>query len=88
METSREDYIKTGMKLTLSNGEEYTIIVRGDVDGCGDVSLLDFSKFIAHYGYGKEYTLKGDALKAADMNCDMKIDLTDVSQMVDLYMNT
>lgn len=82
------DYIKTGMKLTLSDGAEYTIIVRGDVDGCGNVSLLDFSKFIAHYGYGKEYTLKGDALKAADMNCDMKIDLTDVSQMVDLYMNT
>ena len=81
------EYIKTGMKMKLSDGKIYYLVVRGDVDGCGNVTLLDFSKFIAHYGYGKEFTLTGNELKAADMNVDGKIDITDVSQMVDLYMN-
>lgn len=82
------DYIKTGMKMTLSDGKVYTLIVRGDIDGCGNVTILDFSKFLAHYCYGNEFTLTGDSLKAADLNCDMKIETTDFSQMVDLYMNT
>jgi len=82
------DYIKTGMKMKLSDGTTYTLIVRGDVDGCGNVTILDFSKFLAHYCYGKEFTLAGDYIKAADMNFDMKIETTDFSQMVDLYMNT
>lgn len=73
--------------MKLSDGKIYYLVVRGDVDGCGNVTLLDFSKFIAHYGYGKEFTLTGNELKAADMNVDGKIDITDVSQMVDLYMN-
>lgn len=86
-ELQDNDYIKTGMKMKLSDGKIYYLVVRGDVDGCGNVTLVDFSKFIAHYGYGKEFTLTGNELKAADMNCDGKIDITDVSQMVDLYMN-
>ena len=81
------DYIKTGMKMTLDDGTEYTLIVRGDIDCSGNVELLDFSKMIAHYCYGKEFTISGDSLKAADMNADLIIDLTDISQMVVLYMD-
>lgn len=85
---SDNDLVKTGMTLTLSDGSVYTLIVRGDITGDGHIELLDFSKFIAHYMYGKEFTLKGNQLKAIDMNCDWKIDLTDLSQIVDIYMNT
>jgi C1A family cysteine protease len=81
------DYIKTGMKLVLSNDKEYSLIVRGDITCSGTVELLDFSKMLSHYCYGKEFTLTGDSLKAADMNADSKIDLTDISQMVVLYMD-
>lgn len=81
------EYIKTGMKMILEDGTEYTLIVRGDIDCSGSVELLDFSKMIAHYCYGKEFTISGDSLKAADMNADLIIDLTDISQMVVLYMD-
>lgn len=80
------EYIKTGMKMVLDDKTEYTLIVRGDIDCSGNIELLDFSKMIAHYCYGKEFTISGDSLKAADMNADSIIDLTDISQMVVLYM--
>lgn len=80
-----DEVIKTGMKLRLSDGSLYTLIVRGDINMDGRVSLTDLSKLILHYNGVKGFELAGDALKGADMNIDGKVSLVDVSQLVVLY---
>ena len=79
------DIIKTGMKLKLSNGSIYTLIVRGDTNMDGRVSLTDLSKMILHYNGVKGFELSGDGLKGADMNVDGAMNLVDISQMLVLY---
>ena len=80
------DIIKTGMKLKLSNGNTYNLIVRGDINRDGRVSLTDISKLIFHYNESKGFILTNEySLKASDMNFDGEITLTDISQLVFLY---
>lgn len=76
--------IKTGMTLKLSEGKTYKLIVRGDTNCSGTLSLIDFSKVLANYT-DETCALEGDALKAADLSCDGKISLIDISQMIVLY---
>ena len=83
--TNNNQIIKTGMKLKLSNDKEYTLIVRGDTNSDGRLSLIDISKLIMHYNEAKGYELTGNAKKGADMNADGVINLVDVSQMVMVY---
>lgn len=84
-EVIEDEIIKTGMKLKLSDGTSYTLIVRGDINQDGNLTLTDLSKLILHYNGNKGFELEGDALKGADMNFDGVINLVDVSQMVVLY---
>ena len=77
--------VKTGMKIVLSNKEEYVIIVKGDIKEDGLLTLTDLSKLILHYNENKGFELTGNRLKAADMNVDGKVNLVDVSLMVKLY---
>ena len=79
------EIIKTGTKLKLPDGTTYTLIVRGDINCDGKISIVDLSKIVAHYGDEKKYGLTGFALKSADLNVDGKIDIVDVSQLVDLF---
>lgn len=83
--TNGNEIVKTGMKLKLSNGNMYTLIVRGDINKDGNVSLIDISKLILHYNEIKDCSLIGDELKAADMNIDGKVSLIDISQITLLY---
>jgi C1A family cysteine protease len=83
--SEKSETIKTGMKLKLSDGTEYTLIVRGDINGDGRLSLIDISKLILHYNENKGFELTGNALKGADMNIDGIINLVDVSQMIMIY---
>ena len=80
-----DEKVKSGMKLRLSDGSIYIIIVRGDVNMDGNVSLTDLSRLILHYNGVRGFDLVGNALKGADMNIDGKISLVDVSQLVVLY---
>ncbi len=80
-----DELVKTGMKLRLSDGSIYIIIVRGDINMDGLLSLIDLSKILLHYNGVKGFELSGDALKGADMNIDGKVSLVDVSQMIVLY---
>ena len=80
-----DELVKTGMKLRLSDGSIYVIIVRGDINMDGLLSLIDLSKILLHYNGVKGFELNGDALKGADMNLDEKVSLVDVSQMIVLY---
>ncbi len=80
------DLIKTGMKLNLSNGKTYNLIVRGDINKDGKVTLTDISKLILHYNESKAFILKDPySLKACDMNFDGEITLTDISQLIIFY---
>lgn len=83
--TDKSEIIKTGMKLKLSNNKEYTLIVRGDTNCDGRLSLMDISRLVLHYNEAKGYELIGDAKKGADMNADGVINLVDISQMVMVY---
>ena len=83
--TEEEALIKTGMKLQLSDGTEYTLIIRGDTNCDGEVTLTDLSKLVLHYNETEGFILEGAAEKAGDMNTDKKITLTDVSQLIVLY---
>ena len=78
------ELITNGTTIKLTDESLYTIIVRGDTNCDGKISLVDLSKIVAHYGDENRYGLTGYILKAADMNFDEKITLTDVSQIVDL----
>ena len=82
---SEDEIVKTGMKLKLESGKEYDLIVRGDINGDGRVSLIDLSKLILHYNGMKGFILDGIPYKAADMNYDDKVSLIDVSQMLVFY---
>ena len=78
------DNVRTGTKVKLANGTVYTIIVRGDTNCDGKISLVDLSKIVSHYGDEGHFGLSGNPLKAADLNIDEKITLTDISQMVNI----
>lgn len=82
---NKNQTIKTGMKLILPNNKEYTLIVRGDTNSDGRLSLMDISRLILHYNEAPGYELTGIAKKGADMNCDSIINLVDVSQMIYTY---
>ena len=84
-EIARQDIIKTGMVLKVSDTLEYVLVVRGDLNMDGNVSLVDLSKIVLHYNETIGFILEGAALKASDMNIDGKTSLVDVSQMIVLY---
>ena len=84
-EIVQDGIVKTGMKIKFSDGSEYTIIVRGDINKDGNLTLTDLSKLILHYNEMRGFELSGDALKGADMNLDGRVSLIDVSQMLILY---
>ena len=80
-----EEIIKTGMKLKLEDGKEYDLIVRGDINCDGKVSLVDLSKILLHYNGMKGFILEGCPCEAADMNFDNRVSLIDISQMLVFY---
>ena len=73
------------MKLVLSDNTEYILIIRGDTNCDGNVTLTDLSKLVLHYNEMKGFELTGNALKAADLNIDGNISLVDLSQLIVLY---
>lgn len=76
--------VQTGMTLKVEN-ENYKLVVRGDVNGDGKISLIDLSKQIAHYSEIKGFILKGEYEKACDINLDDNVSIIDVSQFLVLY---
>lgn len=70
--------IATGMTVKLSNGTTSTIVVTGDVNGDGKITITDVVKLQSHV-VGKA-ALSGAYSSAADINSDGKITITDVVQ--------
>lgn len=70
--------IATGMTVKLSNGTVSTLVVTGDANGDGKITITDVVKLQAHV-VGKN-TLTGAYSVAADINKDGKVTITDVVQ--------
>lgn len=67
--------VKTGVKLHV-NENEYTLIVKGDLDGNGIITITDVVKAKLHSVY--VMLLKDDFLRALDINLDGDVTITDV----------
>ena len=73
------DKLATGMTLQVGDTLQLTIIVTGDIDGTGEITLTDLAQLKLHY-IEKE-SLTEASLKAADINNDGKITITDLAQL-------
>lgn len=78
-ELKDEDVIETGTVLKLGESQSYTLIVRGDIDGNGKVSLNDLAKLKLHYI--EMETLTGNSLKAADVDGNGNVSMVDLAQI-------
>ena len=83
--TNDSELIKTGLKLIVDDKDEYILVVRGDINCDGKVTLTDLSKLILHYNEVKGYILTDCQEKGADLNMDGKVSLVDLSQLIVLY---
>ncbi len=69
--------ITTGCKLKVGKSLEYTLIVKGDIDGDGAITINDLAKMKLHLI--EIDTLTGNALKAADVDKDNKVTINDLA---------
>ena len=74
-EVIQENLVSTGMKVTNENGD-YKIVVSGDLNGDGKISITDVVKLNLHtVGINP---VKDEFLKASDVNKDGKVTITDL----------
>ena len=72
------EIVSTGSKVIVGE-EEYTLVVTGDIDGNGKLTIKDLSNMKLHLIHKK--ILTDVYLKAADISGDGKVSLIDLSQM-------
>lgn len=77
-ELTEEDLIGTGITLKI-NDEEFKLIVTGDINGDGKITVTDLSKLKLHIV--ELEVLAGNNLLGADIDNDDQITLTDLSNM-------
>ena len=88
-ELGNYDILATGLKLVLENSEgksEYTIVIRGDVNGDGKISSMDYVLIKVHIMEEKLISDKAQLL-AADMNDDDKVTSMDYVRIKSLIMS-
>ena len=73
------DIIATGMTVDVGETYHLTLVVTGDIDQNGEITITDLAQLKLHY-IEKEL-LSGASLKAADMNYDNEITITDAAQI-------
>ena len=79
LQLQNNDIIGTGMKLTLDDVEEYTLVVTADTTGNGDFTITDMARMRLHI-VGSSL-LTGPYLKALDVNFDGGFTITDAAIM-------
>ena len=72
------DLIKTGQILTTKKGEQYTLVVLGDLNGDGKISLVELAR-ISKIGAGKIKDYKEIEKMAIDANADGSINILDMA---------
>ena len=83
---SETDIIKTGQVLTTEAGEEYTLVVIGDLNGDGKISLVELAR-ISKIGAGKVNDIKEIEKMAIDVNVDGNITILDLASIAKLQNN-
>lgn len=78
-----EEYLATGMRLVLNDNKSYTLAVKGDLNGDGEVTLTDVAKIKLHL-IGLRL-LEGAYLQAANVDDDQQITITDLSRIRKAY---
>lgn len=78
-EMKSDENVGTGCKVEFETVGSYTIIVTGDVDGDGEINLVDLAKIKKHLVQITQ--LAGEYNKAADINKDGEVNLIDMAQM-------
>jgi len=78
-ELSDDDIVVTGMILKVGEDLRYTLVVRGDIDGDGEITINDLAKLRLHC-IEKEL-LTSERLIAADVDNDGEITINDVAQL-------
>ncbi len=75
----KDEFLATGCKLQVGDSLQFTLVVTGDIDGNGQISVTDLAQLKLHY-IGQ--TLLTDIhLKAADLDDNGKITITDLAQL-------
>ena len=78
MNKTDDEIVETGTKVKVGD-TEYTVIVIGDIDGNGKITIKDLSNMKLHLINKK--LLTGIYLQAADINEDGEVSLIDLSQL-------
>lgn len=73
----RDEIIKTNMHLKLGDSLELSLIVIGDINEDGKMTVTDLAQLKLHYI--EETLLQGNNLKAADINGDGEVTITDIA---------
>lgn len=83
-EIQDSDLIGTGYKLITDTNKEYTLIVTGDLNSDGNITLIDLSRLKKFYlGI---ITLQEDYEKASDANYDNQVSIVDISIMKKVFI--
>ncbi len=82
-EVTGQTPVGTGMIISIMDGstvaKSYTVVVTGDINGDGKISITDFVQMKSHLL--KKTTLIGCYAKAADTNGDGNVSVTDFVQL-------
>ena len=78
------DLVGTGYKLTTDSGKEYTLVVTGDLNSDGKITMTDISRMKKLY-LGT-LTLDDNYKKASDMNNDEQVTMVDISRIKRVYI--
>lgn len=78
-EITGDTIVGTGMIITIGENTEYSLVITGDLNGDGKLTMQDISLMQSHMV--KLKTLDEPFQKAADMNQDGKLSISDLSKI-------
>ena len=86
-----QDYLATGsiVKLIVNNvlKDSKIVVIKGDTDGDGRVTLFDAVKVIGYYLDNVDFDPTDPYIEAADVDNDKSITLFDVVGTLQIYLN-
>ena len=77
-----EKILGTGMIVKGTNGQNYTLSVKGDVTGEGEANQVELTMMIRHAIELQGWELKNLDLTSADINGNGTVDIVDIDKMI------